>query len=122
MKVKLSDWLENNLLNFDKAIQRAIFKFIAHVETHGLRGLTGRNKSSVLPNPHSKKEQENAKIAQKYCLWHYHLGVPDYVKQANGELTSEYILHYCYYDDMIVLVDIGTHPPFDLPSADKIII
>ncbi|STZ08488.1 Uncharacterised protein [Moraxella caprae] len=120
MKVQLSDWLEANLSSFDKSIQQAIFAFMFHVNTHGIQGLKGRNKSSIPQNPHTRKEREYAKIAQKYCLWHYHLGVPYYIEQANGDLTSEYILHYCYYDDVIILVDIGTHPPFYLPSLDKL--
>ncbi|MDO4450471.1 MAG: hypothetical protein Q4B79_05880 [Moraxella sp.] len=48
-----------------------------------------------------------------------HLGAC-YVEQASGDLTSEYILHYCRYNDAIVLVDISTHPPFDLPSVDRL--
>ncbi|MDO4440809.1 MAG: hypothetical protein Q4B81_01340 [Moraxella sp.] len=48
------------------------------------------------------------------------MGIPNYVEQANGDLTSEYILHYCYYDDVIVLVDIATHPPFVLPDEVKL--
>lgn len=120
MRVIFADWLTDNLWRFDKVLQNAVADFALYVEAHGVRGLQGRNKSSVLPNPHTQKEQAHAKFAQKYCLWHYHLGVPSYIEQANGDLTSEYILHYCYYDDVIVLVDISTHPPFELPSADKL--
>ena len=119
MKVIPSHWLEDNLDTFDLAIQRAVFEFARYVEMHGFKGLQGRNKSSVLPNPTTKKEHKHAKFAQKYCLWHYHLGIPEYIEQRNGDKTSEYILHYCYYHDLIVLVDIGTHPPFILPSVDK---
>lgn len=120
MNTRLSHWLRDNLENFDESIQIAVFSFMAYVETNGLKGLKGRNKSSAPPNPHTKKEHKHAKFAQKYCLWHYHLGVPCYVEQASGDFTSEYILHYCYYDDVIVLVDVSTHPPFDLPSVDKL--
>lgn len=52
--------------------------------------------------------------AQKYCLWHYHIGVPHYVGEF-GDMTSEYILHYQRFDDRIVLLDITAHPPFVLP-------
>lgn len=120
MNTRLSHWLRDNLENFDESIQIAVFSFMAYVETNGLKGLKGRNKSSAPPNPHTKKEHQHAKFAQKYCLHHYHLGVPCYVEQASGDLTSEYILHYCHYDGVIVLVDISTHPPFDLPSVDKL--
>ncbi|STZ56065.1 Uncharacterised protein [Moraxella lacunata] len=54
MKVQLSDWLEANLSSFDKSIQQAIFAFMFHVNTHGIQGLKGRNKSSIPQNPHTK--------------------------------------------------------------------
>lgn len=60
MNIQLSHWLEDNLDNFDEAIQRAVFAFASHVEQHGLKG---RNKSSVLPNPHTQKEQAHTKFA-----------------------------------------------------------
>ncbi|MBE9579500.1 MULTISPECIES: hypothetical protein [Moraxella] len=120
MKVVFVNWLENNYLSFDDDLRNAVLDFAIHVQTNGLKDLKGRNKSSAPPNPHTKKEHQHAKFAQKYCLWHYHLGVPCYVKQTNGDFTSEYILHYCHYNDVIVLVDISTHPPFVLPSVDKL--
>lgn len=55
MKVQMSYWLKDNLEYFDDTIQIAVISFIAYVETHGLKGLKGRNKSSALPNPTSKK-------------------------------------------------------------------
>ncbi|WP_066803994.1 hypothetical protein [Moraxella oblonga] len=119
MKVIFADWLKQNFLSLDEVVRLAIVDFAVHVEENGVRELQGRNKSSILPNPTTKKEYKHAKFAQKYCLWHYHLGIPEYIEQRNGDKTSEYILHYCYYHDVIVLVDIGTHPPFSLPSVDK---
>lgn len=120
MKVIFANWLDEHLEDFDELIQLAVADFVVYVQSNGLKGLKGRNKSSVLPNPHTKKEQRRHAFAQKHCLWHYHLGVPCYVEQANGEFTSEYVLHYSYYQDMVVLIDIGTHPPFELPHFDKL--
>lgn len=119
MKVVFGSWLDEHFEDFDEPIQLAVADFVVHVQSHGLKGLKGRNKSSIPPSPHTKKEQRRHAFAQKYCLWHYHLGVPCYVQQAGGELTSEYVLHYSYYQDMIVLIDIGTHPPFELPNVDR---
>ena len=120
MKVLFSHYLKGELDTLDEALRDAIDEFIFCVTNRGIKHLKGRNKSSAPPNPHTKKEYKHAKFAQKYCLHHYHLGVPCYVEQASGDLTSEYILHYCHYDGVIVLVDISTHPPFDLPSVDKL--
>ncbi|STZ09176.1 Uncharacterised protein [Moraxella caprae] len=36
-------------------------------------------------------------------------------------MTSEYILHYQRFDDEIVIVDMSAHPPFELPSIDRLI-
>lgn len=120
MKVVFANYLKREFVNFDEAIKNAVDEFVFYATYNNLRKLQGRNKSSALPNPTTKKEHEHTKFAQKYCLYHYHLGVPHYIEQANGDKTSQYILHYCYYDDVIVLVDISTHPPFHLPSIDKL--
>lgn len=120
MNVQLGDWLEDNLQNFDQSIQKAVFDFMVHLKNYGFKGLKGRNKSSVDLSDETKKGRERAKFAQKHCLYHYHLGVLTYVEQVNGDFTSEMILHYCYYDDLIVLVDVAVHPPFTLPDVHKI--
>lgn len=117
MKVIFADWLSANFLTLDIKLQIKITEFAVHVEQHGLRNLAGRNKSSVIANPHTKKQQENAKYAQKHCLWHYHIGIPHYVGEF-GDMTSQMILHYIRYDEFIVLVDIVEHPPFELPEEN----
>ena len=48
------------------------------------------------------------------------LGIPEYVEQANGEFTSEMVLHYMRLNDCVVLVDVATHPPFNLPNDEKL--
>lgn len=99
------------------AEKQAILVFVRHVEQHGLKGLTGRNKSSAPQNPHTKKERANHAHAQKHCLWHYHIGIPCYIGD-DGDKTSEYILHYQRFDDEIVLLALSAHPPFRLPTVE----
>lgn len=120
MQVQMSDYFKEAYPHFDDGVRQAVARFIDHMENYGVKGLQGRNKSSADLTDTTKKGRERAKFAQKHCLWHYHLGVPEYIEQRNGEFTSQYILHYCYYDDLIVLVDIDTHPPFYLPDEIKI--
>ena len=98
MQVIFADILDSEMGSLDESVQQAIFDFASHVETHGFKGLKGRNKSSAIPNPHTKRQRANFKHAQKNCLWHYHIGLLEYVEQANGEFTSEMILHYIRYD------------------------
>lgn len=119
VQVETSRYFDEIYPTLDILAQQAVAKFVAHVEQNGLKGLAGRNKSSVPINPHSKKERDNAKIARKHCLWHYHIGVPYYVGE-HGDMTSEYILHYQRFNDKIVIVDMTSHPPFTLPSLDNL--
>ncbi|AWY20698.1 hypothetical protein LP123_09455 [Moraxella bovis] len=77
MKVQLSDWLEANLSSFDKSIQQAIFAFMFHINTHGIQGLKGRNKSSIPQNPHTKKNENMPKspknIVFGIIIWAYRI-------------------------------------------------
>lgn len=74
MKVILSDKFQERLPEFDDEKRQAVLDFVAYVSVNGLRGLQGRNKSSVPVNPYTRKERENTKLAQKHCLWHYENG------------------------------------------------
>lgn len=119
MKVRTSRYFYELFLSLSEEHQQKIFEFIAHVEQHDLKNLAGRNKSSALPNPHTKRQQANFAYAQKHCLWHFHIGIPDYVGE-HGDMTSEYILHYKRLDDEIVIVDLTIHPPFKLPNENAL--
>lgn len=120
MNIEFSDNFKTCLPTFDDNIRQAVLIFVAHVRQNGLRGLQGRNKSSAPQNPRTKKERANFDYAQKHCLWHYHIGIPYYVGEF-GDMTSEYILHYQKFDDEIILIDIAIHPPFILPTLEKLI-
>lgn len=115
MKVIFSEDFQQRLLQFDNDKRQAVLQFVAHVKQHGLKGLAGRNKSSTLPNPFTKRQKADFEYAQKNCLWHYHIGIPHYVGEY-GDMTSEYILHYQRFDDRIVLLDITAHLSFMLPT------
>lgn len=119
MKVTFSDPMKAQLPEFSDEIRQAVLNFVAHVKEHGLIGLQGRNKSSVPDNVHTKKERVNYTYAQKHCLWHYHIGIPCYIGE-DGDMTSEYILHYQRFDEEIVIVSLAAHPPFVLPSTENL--
>ncbi|WP_410471927.1 hypothetical protein ACGTJS_09825 [Faucicola mancuniensis] len=119
MNILQSHHFNTQYPTWDIAVRQAIAQFIDHVETHGFKGLKGRNKSSAIEST-TKKGMARFKTAQKHCLWHYHIGLPEYVEQANGEFTSEMVLHYMRLNDCVVLVDVATHPPFNLPSNEKL--
>lgn len=118
MQVKTNRYFDELYSTLDIPTKQAIAVFVGHVEQHGLRGLVGRNKSSTPTNPRTKKQKARFAYAQKHCLWHYHIGIPYYVGEK-GDMTSEYILHYQRFNDEVILVDLATHPPFELPTIDE---
>ena len=69
MNIKFATILESQLSQLDETIQKAIFDFANHVETHGFKSLKGRNKSSAIEST-TKKGMARFKTAQKHCLWH----------------------------------------------------
>lgn len=119
MKVLYGEKFRQHLKNFPKADQLKIKAFADHVQTHGLIGLIGRNKSSDnVPKDHPNW-LERVKYAQTHHLWHYHIGIPSYDNDnPDGDKTSKYVLHYIRHDDEIILVDLSAHPPLELPSQE----
>lgn len=107
-----------HLSNFPKSDQLKIKQFADHIRKHGFEGLQGRNKSSADVPFDNPNWLAHVNHAQDNKLWHYHIGIPCYETSPNGDLTSEYILHYIRDDEFIVLVDMSAHPPFELPSLD----
>lgn len=121
LDVKLTPLFEQWLKNYPTSDQLKIADFILHVRTHGLDGLLGRNKPSHEVPTNTPNWSERVAYAQKYKLWHYHIGIPCYVQNVHGDYVSEYILHYIKEDDYILLVDMTPHPPFELPKEDYLI-
>ncbi|MFW2178182.1 MULTISPECIES: hypothetical protein [unclassified Moraxella] len=122
LKVILGKQFREELRHFPTADQEKIANFIEHVQLHGLNQLEGRNKKSDNVPKDNPNWLSKVKFAQQYNLWHYHIGIPSYdVNTVFGDRTSEYILHYVLYDDMIKIVDFSDHPPFKLPSESYLI-
>lgn len=57
MKVIFSNALKARMSTLNDAEQQAVLNFAIHVKQHGLRGLVGRNKSSMPTNPRTKKQK-----------------------------------------------------------------
>ncbi|MDO4223327.1 MAG: hypothetical protein Q4D05_04775 [Acinetobacter sp.] len=121
MNVDYSRQFKSYLKNFPVQDQLKIRQFVEHVEKYGFQGLQGRNKSSDTVPKDDPKWVEKVSYAQKYRLWHYHIGIPAYVLSAQGDFVSEYILHYMRLDDAIKLVSLSYHPPFTLPQESEIL-
>lgn len=107
--------------NFPQADKEKIVAFVNHIENFGFNGLQGRNKSSDQVPTHNPNWSERVNYAQKYKLWHYHIGIPCYVQSEHGDYVSEYVLHYIKENNYIMLVDMSPHPPLQLPQPEYLI-
>ncbi|MFW2177973.1 MULTISPECIES: hypothetical protein [unclassified Moraxella] len=115
MEVRFGQVFLQHFQNFPKSDQLKIKEFVNHVKSLGFEGLTGRNKSSDNVPTDNPDWSKIVAYAQKNQLWHYHIGIPSYVRSEKGDMTSEYVLHYVKGDDYIKLVDLSAHPPLKLP-------
>ena len=119
--VSYSEDFQKKLKHFPKTDQLKIRRFVEHIEQFGFEGLQGRNKSSDNVPIDNPNWQQRVIYAQKYKLWHYHIGIPYYEIANNGEQVSEYILHYIRDDNHIKLVALSYHPPFELPTENEVL-
>ncbi|UNU73302.1 hypothetical protein LU293_09605 [Moraxella nasovis] len=119
MKVSYTNHFLNILDKLSDDDLTKIATFVKHIEAYGLVGLIGRNKSSDNVPRHKYTWLDDVRFAQQHHLWHYHIGIPEYVGEY-GDCTSKYVLHYQRYDDYIVLVDLDYHPPFRLPTLNTL--
>lgn len=101
--------------------------FIEHLEDKGFVGLPGRNKNSNNANKDKHDFADKASYANKHHLWHYHIGIPSYIKQNRykkyefGDYVSEYIIHYQLIDSNTVkLIKSDNHKPFSMPSETEL--
>ncbi|MFB2538556.1 MULTISPECIES: hypothetical protein [unclassified Acinetobacter] len=83
--------------------------------------MTGRNKASHEVPTDDPNWRDKVSYAQKYHLWHYHIGIPHYENSSYGDQVSEYILHYMRLENEIKLVALSYHPPFELPQPNDLI-
>lgn len=122
MKVIFSENFYKYYQHFPEKDQIKIREFVNHLENFGFNGLAGRNKSSNNVPTNDPNWLAKVKYAQKYRLWHYHIGIPNYETTSSGEQVSEYILHYQRFDDEIRLVAMSYHPPFELPNEQLLLL
>ncbi|MCP2041929.1 hypothetical protein L1281_002547 [Neisseria sp. HSC-16F19] len=117
MDVQTGKRFEAEFKNFPHADKIKISKFILHVQKNGFKGLPGRNKPSDDVPPDDPNWLEKVRYAQRYNLWHYHIGIPEYTPGCTyGDMTSKYVIHYIKGEGFIKIVDFSEHPPFKPPT------
>ncbi len=119
-KVELGKLFSSEYLNYPSDDQKKIREFIRYFMENGFDGLIGKNTNSNNVHPQNPNFINIVAYAHKYKLWHYHIGIPEYVKsKSNSYSTSEYVLHYQLFSAQhIRIVDMSSHNPFSLPSED----
>lgn len=106
--------------------QTAIANFISTFEAYGLGDQT-RFPGRLSPSWHGLPPNDlNAMYTQEYCLWHYHIGLPEYSGEAIWGRTSDWLLHFQWVQNSshVNLVDLYQHHrrdgSFYLPPADRL--
>lgn len=119
MEVRLGKKFAKHYSRYLESDQDKIDDFIEHVESIGLNDLPGKLSKSDNVRPDDPQYLYKVKRAQRYKLWHYHIGIPKYNDSPNGYSTSEYVLHFSRINEStILIVDMTSHPPFELPKED----
>lgn len=116
-KVSVSEALELRIESLCDEDLRTVVRFINHLETVGLGGLHGRLKKSDHVDTNQGDWLARVQLVRDYNLWHYHIGIPHYDRsKPKGQWTSQYIVHLSIIETTITLIDLDSHPPFNLPS------
>lgn len=109
--------------NFPKDQQEKILDFLQIYLAHGFADFS-KYTGKISPSWAGLEETDPNYI---YChansLWHYHIGIPEYVKNHDKYKTSEWVLHFQMSSDThINLVDIYSHYDkkgnFYIPSGE----
>lgn len=93
--------------------------------THGFgdaQHFPGRLKDSTDVDTNDRQFVSKVQFARKHRLWHYHIGIPCYEcsdDSSRGDWLSAYLLNFQRFSDSYIkLVDLNSHPPFELPDAE----
>ena len=118
--VQISNYFRELFKTLPEEQRLKINSFIIHVQKYGLNDLEGRNKSSDQVPKGTPNKLNKIKYAQEHNLWHYHIGIPEYIDDGKqkGDKTSQYLIHYIKGDGFIKIIDFSSHPPFKLPKSE----
>lgn len=92
--------------------------FIDHFQQNGLWGWVGKLGPSNKVPLNVPDRDEIIAYAEKYSLWHAHIGEPCFEDTIHGRYkTSDWVLHFQRFNgNHIRLIELGYHRPMDLPS------
>lgn len=118
-----------NFVRFPKADQVKIVAFQTRFETFGL-GDFSRYQGKVAPSWSGPATRPAAAFAKANDLWHYHVGIPQFMQTLGGKYcTSDWLLHFQWPDwktsgPHIHIVDLLPHNSssgtFNLPAPSAL--
>eukprot|EP01155_Anaeramoeba_flamelloides_P040699 Anaeramoba_flamelloidesc33931_g1_i1.p1 GENE.c33931_g1_i1~~c33931_g1_i1.p1 ORF type:complete len:147 (+),score=14.27 c33931_g1_i1:96-536(+) len=111
---KLGKYEKGKIYEFFEIFQEGGF---AAIDNYFIDGHRVRNKASDDVDKDDPDFVEKVKLAQRYDLWHFHVGFYDfgydikgYEVSKNGELTSQWVIHYQKFaENHINAVDLTPH-------------
>lgn len=92
-------------------MQDGVLEFVETFELYGLSDFT-QYPGKITPSWKGVEESSSSfKFAYENSLWHYHIGVPQYVSVHPKYKTSDYVLHFQWLQGSshIDLVDVSAH-------------
>lgn len=97
--------------NFNEKDQDKVLDFTEQFERYGLGDFT-KYPGKIAPSWSNLDEEDpNFVYAMSNTLWHYHVGLPEYVQRHPKYRTSDWVLHFQWKqgDNTIHLVDMCYH-------------
>ncbi|OUY08725.1 hypothetical protein [Acinetobacter populi] len=101
----------NEFARYPEDQQDAIIDFTDIYELYGLSDFS-KYKGKITPSWKGVDfDSFNYQYAYEHKLWHYHIGIPEYVKSLYRDYyTSDWVLHFIKVSDQhIVIVDVLFH-------------
>lgn len=108
--------------NFSEKDQDAVLDFTEQFERCGLSDFS-QFKGKISPSWSNLDEDDEVfTYAMSHALWHYHIGLPEYIQRHPKYCTSDWVLHFQWVqgENHIHIVDMCYHytqdGKFYLPS------
>ncbi|RAL27822.1 hypothetical protein DOE54_14640 [Vibrio cholerae] len=108
---------------FSDTTLEKIDDFIDHVEKNGLHGWVGKVSHSNRVPEHYLDRQAIIEKANRYKLWHAHIGDPCFKDSWTGKYkVSDWVVHFQRFSNFhIKLLELDFHNPMTLPSEELLL-
>jgi mRNA-degrading endonuclease RelE of RelBE toxin-antitoxin system len=109
-KVTKSKKFSLEFKNFPEQQQNKILDFILNFKQNGLKNFSFYEGKISHSWKNLEENSDKYKYAKNNKLWHYHIGIPEYIQNHLKFKTSDVVLHFQWKDEYTIkLVDIYDH-------------